>query len=387
MTNKQIKRDLQRKLVNALIELPVAETFQGRTSLMSGLPRMTISRSQDIARLDLDQMVSQLAQLGRIESGIRPLIVVAENALDYVDEWQSDLYKDFVEIKRELEQHYGGEVQIKSLPPIEPERLLFKGQDERLPFNFLEQAIETGRSIGRFRVPRFFGNKHIEGDDSFGTGWIIAPRIMITNHHVVEARDLRFEKQATAEEFQLQAENTVVWFDYQREGGEYNECHNAELLASDRKLDYAVVRLKESEKIAERKPLHLINENRKLYRGKRLNIVQHSGGGPLLYAIRNNFYIGEGNTHEFLRYLTDTQSGASGSPVFDDFWRVVGLHHASVPIPSEYYVNLPRERFETLPEETVKGEIITYHNEGIDIHAIMRELPEDLRQQILSAQA
>lgn len=385
MANRQLNRELHRKLVNTLLQLPVTETFEGRSSvLLRGLPRSAISRSQSTARLDLDQVVSQLAQLGRINSGIRPLIVIVDNALDYVDEWRGELYDDFIETRRELEQHYGGEVQPKSLPPVEPERLLFKGQDERLPYLFLEKAIETGQSIGRFSVPRFFKSKHIEGDDCFGTGWIIAPSMMITNHHVLEARDQNFEQQATHEDLQLQAENAVVWFDYRRENGGYKECHIAKLLANSRELDYAIVRLKESDILTDRKPLQIINSVRKFKLGDRLNIVQHSKGGPLLYAIRNNFYIGEGESPAFLRYLTDTEGGASGSPVFDDSWSVAGLHHAAMPIPPEYYVNLPRETFETLPVESAKGEVITYHNEGIDIRAILRDLPEDLRQEILS---
>jgi endonuclease G, mitochondrial len=36
---------------------------------------------------------------------------------------------------------------------------------------------------------------------------------------------------------------------------------------------------------------------------------------------------------EFLHYEADTQPGSSGSPVFNDQWELVALHHASVPAP------------------------------------------------------
>jgi endonuclease G len=35
----------------------------------------------------------------------------------------------------------------------------------------------------------------------------------------------------------------------------------------------------------------------------------------------------------FLHYEADTQPGSSGSPVFNDQWELVALHHASVPAP------------------------------------------------------
>ena len=34
---------------------------------------------------------------------------------------------------------------------------------------------------------------------------------------------------------------------------------------------------------------------------------------------------------QFLHYRTDTAPGSSGSPVFNDQWEVVALHHSGVP--------------------------------------------------------
>lgn len=375
-----------RRFVKALSAVPTTALPEGRNALMAGLPPGVIAAlSRSSSRMaDLSLMLTQLGELGRlVETGERPLIIVAENALSQVEgTW---LGRELKEIIKELERHYGGEASTEPPSPLEPEKLLFKGQDERVPFAFLQRALEASRSIARFRVPRIFDEQYESGDDMFGTGWIIAPGLMITNHHVVEARDWKFESPASPHDFELQAERVVVWFDYLREGGAYLECQGASLAASSQALDYAIVRLSEAEKIADRKPLTIVEQPLKLQHGGRLNIVQHSRGGPLIYAIRNNFYVGADDTR-FLHYLTDTEGGASGSPVLNDTWKVLGLHRGARPIPPEYYINLPKDRRLGVPEETVKGEIITYHNEGIAIHAILADLDPELQQEIREAQ-
>ncbi|MCW5319487.1 serine protease [Nostoc sp. KVJ3] len=383
--NKQLDRNIQQQFIDALLQLSVTDTFSGRSSLLEGLPRIDITRSQEISRLDLNHIISGFVRLGRdTKTGVRPLIVIADNAMKYIQGWQGELSSTFKEIIQELELYYGGEIPAPSVPPLEPEKLLFKGRDERVPFVFVQKALETSKSICRLRVPRIFGGN--AKDDTFGTAWIIAPGILITNHHVIEARDRSYESPATPEDFQLQAENLTAWFDFLSESGSYLACQNAELLASNQKLDYAIVRLKESEKIADRKPLCLVEKQPELERGYRLNIIQHPRGGPLIYAIRNNFYIGTGANKDFLRYLTDTEGGSSGSPVLNDYWKVIGLHHAATCVPQEYYANLPQERYQTLPQETVKGEVITFHNEGIAIHAVLNDLSPELRHEIKLAQ-
>ncbi len=36
---------------------------------------------------------------------------------------------------------------------------------------------------------------------------------------------------------------------------------------------------------------------------------------------------------DFIHYTTDTKRGSSGSPVFNDQWQVVAVHHSGVPDP------------------------------------------------------
>src|SRR5579859_4275439 len=104
--------EIQRKLVKIVLRLPVAATFGGRSSLLQGLPDVPLQRSEDFAQLDLNNIISGLHRLGRMtrNGGIRPVVVVVDNALNYVPEG-SEVADELQEIKTQLEEYYGGEVQ------------------------------------------------------------------------------------------------------------------------------------------------------------------------------------------------------------------------------------------------------------------------------------
>jgi endonuclease G, mitochondrial len=68
-----------------------------------------------------------------------------------------------------------------------------------------------------------------------------------------------------------------------------------------------------------------------------VNIVGHPDARPKEIALRDNGLLNQ--LENFLHYKTDTEPGNSGSPVFNDQWEVVALHHAGVPgVGSEEWV-------------------------------------------------
>lgn len=284
---------------------------------------------------------------------------------------------------------HGGETQPIPVPlPSDQQEALISGpqRDSRLPFAFVEAANAVARSIARLAVPRIFDGQQ-QNEWGLGTGWLIAPNLLITNHHVIECRDCQLppwgsgEAPATLTDFRLQAEQVVARFDFYREqdliAKPFLECHGARLLASSKQLDYALLELVETDKIADRQPLRLVHRQPALVRGSRLNIVQHPQGGPLQYAIRNNFFVQLGATNDFVRYQTDTERGASGSPVCDDRWQVLALHHASIPALATQ-----------IPQEVIDGQPVTVKilNEAIAIHSILANLAQPIRERILTAQ-
>jgi hypothetical protein len=80
--------------------------------------------------------------------------------------------------------------------------------------------------------------------------------------------------------------------------------------------------------------------------------------------MQNNFVEYVGN--EVVQYITSTLTGSSGSPVFNDNWEIVALHHAGGMLPEPD----TQRRF--------------FRNEGILIASILADpdLPPNIRKMI-----
>jgi hypothetical protein len=266
-------------------------------------------------------------------------------------------------------------------PPAETlEALIFgAARDTRLPYSFIEGAQRTAHSVARLTVQRVFNGQPRAEEYMYGTGWLIAPGILITNHHVIDARskqpkpDGLGESSASPQDFSAQAERVVAHFDYyagsEPDAATTVKCSGARLLAQSVALDFAVIELVEAHKVADRPPLRLPTVQPPLARGDRMNIVQHPQRQAMRFAIRNNFFVMPGRRPYLLWYQTDTEPGASGSPVCDDEWQVVALHHAATVPLSPLAV----------PQEVISGNPVTVKllNEAVRIHDILGSLPSN----------
>jgi endonuclease G, mitochondrial len=121
-----------------------------------------------------------------------------------------------------------------------------------------------------------------------------------------------------------------------------------QVLAANRDLDYAVVRLHrfaedkqpglEESQLPDLEPVSTIEfwgrldleSAQTLASGDRLNIVQHPGGGEMMVAFRKNTFGRLSPDGQSIEYSTDTREGSSGSPVFDDKWMVRALHSHAI---------------------------------------------------------
>ena len=180
------------------------------------------------------------------------------------------------------------------------EALKNKARPDWLPFRFLEQAVMAARAVGRVE----------SGQVKIGTAFLVTPDLVLTNAHV-----LKYIPDLT---------EAGVFFTVGLRGeAKWHYFAEKVALSPPDELDYALLRLREP---AAATPLHL--SARKPEMDRAANILQYPQGGGLQVALRHNAIVKV--DEERFYYASDTDSGSSGSPIFDDEWEVIGLHRAGI---------------------------------------------------------
>ena len=239
--------------------------------------------------------------------------------------------------------------------------------NDLMGLRFFEQGLQVANAVGRLHIRDERGQSQ-----GYGTGFLVSPRLLLTNHHVLASA--------------AQAKRSLVEFNFQ-------ESANAEmkpsrtfalapstLFLSDADLDYALVAVAADAQLSPYGWLPLIEEQGKLLVGERVNIIQHPNGEAKQLAIRNNQVVDE--LELFLHYQTDTSPGSSGSPVFNDQWEVVALHHSGVPKRNKDGAVVTvdgRVWQEWMGEQRIAWEA----NEGVRVSRLVQHI----RQQPLPAEA
>ena len=137
----------------------------------------------------------------------------------------------------------------------------------------------------------------------------------------------REEPDASDADWGLQALATEVHFDVESENAAIQPRKIHEVIASDKALDFTVVRIDEA---SDRSPLPVDSRTIDIKDGeiRPLNVIQHPNGKAKKIAIRNN--LATAAIAPQVRYFTATYGGSSGLPVFSDDWHVVAIHCGSV---------------------------------------------------------
>lgn len=235
--------------------------------------------------------------------------------------------------------------------------------DELLPFDFMLGGHTAGRSVVRLLVPRHEGGAPGLGPGGprvfKGTGWLIAKDLVITNFHVLCARESDEADPAPAD-LELQIAKTTVELDYDREGATPVTVSVVGAVATGQRggaRDYALLRVQPQG--AWPAPLRLRSGRPSIpSTGFPVNIIQHPQGWPKRVAARSNLL--KTAIPDELQYFGDTLGGSSGAPLCNDAWEVIGLHRASGPATGV----------------TIKGRAATAYNVGVPIDAILHDLEQ-----------
>ncbi|KIZ15089.1 trypsin-like peptidase domain-containing protein [Streptomyces natalensis] len=277
------------------------------------------------------QVHSDLASMNRVErlvDGSVPLGIWLRNAVAQTTE--SAPLAVFQRALDEVARQAGGEPDILAEHPAPEIKEEIVHRDDTVPIGFLRGGDLAGTAVARIKVPPYEGGAPLQpnGYPHSGTGWLLAPDLLITNHHVVNARTATGGQRPTAapDDLHLQAQHAHARFDYDTDDVETEEAAVSDLVAADPGLDYAVLRLATA---PARPVLKLAPASLAVADGDyvAVNIIQHPGGLPKRVALRNNL-VYEADDQD-VRYFTDTRGGSSGSPVLTDDWKVVALHRGS----------------------------------------------------------
>lgn len=240
------------------------------------------------------------------------------------------------------------------------ERIL--GQYDLMGIAYLELGLQVSRSIGRIVIRN--NRRRIVG---YGTGFLVSPQLLLTNNHVLtSARDAQFS---------LMEFNYQSGIDGQVLQAQAFELDPAQFFITSEPLDYTLVAVKNNAtgSLASFGWNPLIEEQGKVILGEYVNIIQHPEGKPKQLALRENRLVDLFD--DFLHYMTDTAPGSSGSPVFNDQWEVVGLHHSGVP-DQDANGNLLAIDGQIWTEAMGEDRLAWKANEGVRVSSIVKHVRE-----------
>lgn len=227
---------------------------------------------------------------------------------------------------------------------------------------FLSRGRLAANAVGRVSFKTGFAQ---------GSGFLVGPALFLTNNHVI------LDAQAASE--------MVVEFDYESGSDgvaspittfefDPSKCFVSSTIDN---LDFTLIAL--GSRLQGQKSLEsfgfmvLSDANDKHMLGEIANIIQHPQGGYKQLVVRENNIISRDDTNEVLHYLADTEKGSSGSPVCNNDWEPIALHHWGEP----------HLEFKNAAGQPLRQDV----NEGIRISAIVKALKNRGGASAESAQA
>jgi len=234
--------------------------------------------------------------------------------------------------------------------------------NELQPIAYLARGTIASRSIARIVIRSASG-----AAGGWGTGFLISPGVLITNNHVLP--DAGTAGGSTAQ-FRYE---TGIDDDPQTEV-EFALDPGA-LFHTSSDLDFTVVAVRSTSSsgtsLNDFGCLPLLATTGKAFEGEWLTIVQHPSAERKQICVRENRLIKK--AEDVLWYSTDTLPGSSGSPVFNNDWYVVALHHSGVPeIRNGKWQTVDGRDYDpaTMDDRLIKWEA----NEGIRASRIVQAL-------------
>lgn len=242
------------------------------------------------------------------------------------------------------------------------------GKLDMVEASLMQALAQHSRAVCRITVPpgqvEYTGRTSMTG--WYGTGFLVAPNILLTNYHVLNTETVAA---AAVAEFDYQ----VLLPDLMDGAPDTAPSAKSFKLMPERlfieskfgELDYAFVWI-EDEAAAQFGTIQM-NRGSFLTRATEPTFVlHHPGGAPKKASVDDTEVLSINSS--FVLYAADTTSGSSGAPVIDRRGRLTALHHAWWPIQQI------KSRFPMLTGRLNDGSITPIANEGIKLSAIAIDL-------------
>lgn len=236
------------------------------------------------------------------------------------------------------------------------------GDDSFKTFQWFNSGLLRCYSVARIGI---------ESSKGHGTGFLISANqliqeygdelFLITNSHVVSAHQ---------DHHSLRPDEIVVVFEALNPRDEFRDLEIVWSSPSN-ELDACILRFSNQDQIRLKnlaKDLQLYVPSKRLPTvtscpSQRIYVIGHPNGGILQISLQDNLLLDHDGISK-VHYRTPTAGGSSGSPVFNQQWGLIALHHAGSK-------EMPR----------LNGNPGIYEaNEGIWIQAIIQKINEDLKK-------
>jgi endonuclease G len=252
----------------------------------------------------------------------------------------------------------GVETAVRQLDEVvEIERIV--GPANFLPVHFLEEGAVVQRAVARVVM---------KTGAAWASGFMVSPNLFLTNNHVIS--NAAFAATVEAQfMFQFNLDGSAAAVDT-------FQFNAAGVFHTNAALDYTLIRMQPKLRLGYRltesgldeavmddaeaplvpvrpgliKPIIIrwerpgnkygfirLPSSTAYAVGQHLNIIQHPAGRRKEVALQDNTITGV--FPNVLRYTTDTEGGSSGSPVFNNAWDLVSLHHAGGDFVNGQWLN------------------------------------------------
>lgn len=250
---------------------------------------------------------------------------------------------------------------------IVQERII--GEDTLKPMYYLRRALAAADAVVRVN----------QNGAAKGTGFLIAPTLMMTNHHVIDGEASAQSAQAVFFDEVADTRETAAGIGHRQSVTVGVAAKSSPALVyTDAALDVSIIRLAAASDLLSPpiRPLPLRRRASLDPRG-RVVIIQHPGGYPKQISLQNNLIAHA--DHRIVQYYTSTKAGSSGSPVFDNEFSVVAIHHGWVHNPAwDKGADAQLLRYDAADPKQVED--LQYRNEGTTMAALLEALARDAPQ-------